>query len=385
MTTGGAAPDRLAWYERPGRPTSLLRGWFTAASATILFAMSALVLVNVFNSQLSLRAAMVAVLGALLPLGVVVPALLWLDRFENEPVTHLTFAFLWGALVATTVSLVLNTGSLQLMQSFGAGGVHVAALFVAPFVEEALKIFGVLLILWFRRHEFDGIIDGLVYAGLSAAGFAFAENILYLGRAFTELGRDGLLTVFVLRCVLGPFAHPLFSCCAGVGVGLAARRRGPLATVTPFAAYLLAVLLHALWNYSALISMDGFLTRYLALQLPIFIAAGWFASWARAREGRLIARHLSTYVLHGGFSREEVQMLGSMPARRAARRWAAAYGGKPARLAMREFQDDASELALLRERMRHGGATPDAVRREQALLESTVRNRAGFTQLVNGR
>ena len=45
-------------------------------------------------------------------------------------------------------------------------------------------------LLIFRRREFDGIVDGIVYAGLVAAGFAFTENILYFGRAFAEEADD---------------------------------------------------------------------------------------------------------------------------------------------------------------------------------------------------
>ena len=52
---------------------------------------------------------------------------------------------------------------------------------VAPFVEEAAKGALVLLVWWLVRREFDGITDGMVYAGICAAGFAFTENIQYLG------------------------------------------------------------------------------------------------------------------------------------------------------------------------------------------------------------
>ena len=47
-----------------------------------------------------------------------------------------------------------------------------------------------LLLLWWRRHELDGILDGIVYAGMVGIGFAFVENILYLAAAYN--GTDGL-------------------------------------------------------------------------------------------------------------------------------------------------------------------------------------------------
>ena len=72
------------------------------------------------------------------------------------------------------------------------------------------------------RREFDGITDGMVYAGVTAAGFAFTENIQYLATAYTEGGGEALTATFVARCLLSPFAHPMFTVLTGVGIG---RRR----------------------------------------------------------------------------------------------------------------------------------------------------------------
>src|SRR5665811_423001 len=55
---------------------------------------------------------------------------------------------------------------------------------VAPITEEGAKGLFVLLLLWARRHELDGILDGIVYAGMVGVGFAFTENILYLTGAY---------------------------------------------------------------------------------------------------------------------------------------------------------------------------------------------------------
>ena len=55
---------------------------------------------------------------------------------------------------------------------------------IAPLTEEAGKGLFVLLLLYIRRHTLDGVIDGLVYAGLVGVGFAFTENILYYAAAF---------------------------------------------------------------------------------------------------------------------------------------------------------------------------------------------------------
>lgn len=379
-------PSKPVGPRGPGGPyapyrsgTALLRRWMLLATVVVLFVLSGLVLATALGAELGLQAAAVALLTALLPLGFVVPAFLWLDRYESEPARYLGFAFGWGALVATTISLILNTGSLAVLESLTADGQALAVIAVAPVVEESLKTLGVLLIWLFRRHEFDGVVDGIVYAGLAAAGFAFAENVLYFGQAFLEGGGQGLIAVFAVRGVLGPFAHPVFTCAAGIAIGYVSHRRGGAAQVViPVLGLAVAIALHAGWNLSAVIGLDGYVARYLVLQLPVFFAAVGFAVWSRRREGRLIAAHLGGYAANGWFTPAEVAMLSSLPARREARRWASENGGHEARTAMRRFQDTATELSLLRERMRHGTASRDARVVELEALYALSAARVGF-------
>ncbi|MDO5712226.1 MAG: PrsW family intramembrane metalloprotease [Micrococcales bacterium] len=357
----------------------LLRRLLLGAAIIVLFIVSALLLSVAIGVEVGGQAALLGVLFAVLPVGIVVPALMWLDRFEAEPIRYLLFAFGWGALVATTVSIVLNTGSLIVLSNVGIDAEAVGAVMIAPVVEESLKGLAVLLILWFRRSEFDGVIDGIVYAGVTAAGFAFAENILYLGRAYAEMGAQGLVGLFVIRGLIGPFAHPLFTMWTGVGVGIAATRtRGALRWTAPIGGLLVAMLLHGLWNLAAVAGIEGFWSSYLLLQVPIFLGALAFVSWQRRREGRLIGASLAIYADYGWLSAAEVEMLGSLRARKEARRWAARVGGRRAKRAMIAFQDDASGLALLRVRMSHGSAGPEAPALERQLLHTMTRCRAAL-------
>src|SRR4051795_1591340 len=196
----------------------------------------------------------VTVLAALLaavPVGPVVACLLWLDRYEPEPRRLLVGGLLWGVFVATAIALVLEgVGGF-------VGGVsdHRMLEIGAPVAEEASKGLFLLLLLWWRRAELDGVLDGIVYAGMVGVGFAFTENILYLASAYNgsdDLGPggvDALTGTFVLRCLVSPFAHPLFTACTGVGVGIAVNsRRLGTRIVAPLAGYVCAVLAHAAWN-----------------------------------------------------------------------------------------------------------------------------------------
>lgn len=318
-----------------------------------------------------------AVLAAI-PVFPVIATFLWLDRYEAEPTSLLAIAFAWGAGFATFGALVINTASMIAIKNAG-GDVTSAAIFVAPFVEEAFKGGAIVLILVLRRREFDGVIDGIVYAGMSGVGFAFVENVLYLGRTLHQSGTSGTAFVFVLRCVVSPFAHPLFTTATGIGIGLAVSSKKPLVKVgAPILGYCVAVLLHGAWNLSAASGLAGFASAYVALQVPVFIGFAALAIVARRREGLLVSRHLAVYGTTGWLTAAEVAMLGSLPARRDARNWALRIGGADARQAMHDFQELGSELAFLRERMARGSASPDAPTQEYAMLATLSALRARF-------
>lgn len=361
---------------RPARPRALaVLAW---SAFTVVAVGCGLLTLLVISSETGPLGLVTGTVLAAIPVLPVVTVYLWLDRYESEPTSLLVFAFGWGAAVATFGALVINTASTEVIRASGGDPVS-ASFLVAPFVEEGFKGLAVLLVLLLRRREFDGVVDGLVYAGMAGIGFAFVENVLYLGRTLAEAGATGTLVVFIIRCIVSPFAHPLFTAATGVGLGIAARTRNPvLRVVAPIIGFFVAVSLHGAWNYSATSGLGGFVTVYVVVQVPIFIGFILLAVFARRREGRLIGQHLAVYASTGWLAAGEVGMLSSLAARRDARGWAQRVGGARAKRAMRDFQEMASELAFLRERMVHGTAAPDARHQEYAMLAAMSSLRGQF-------
>ncbi|GAA4408187.1 PrsW family intramembrane metalloprotease [Fodinibacter luteus] len=372
-------PDTLVRRDPTSRPA--LRGWLFTGIAGLGFLLVLLVVASYFGAAFGVQTTLLALVAAVVPLGIVIPTFLWLDRFESEPTRLLVGAFLWGALVAALVAAVFNTSAIAVLEvvTDPESALATTAVLVAPFVEEAAKGVLVLVVWWFLRHEFDGITDGMVYAGVCAAGFAFTENIHYLSVAWSQGGAEALTGTFVVRCLLSPFAHPMFTVLTGVGIGVAATSRTWLPRlVAPVIGYLLAVLSHALWNLAAVSGGQGMVAVYLLVQVPVFLAFLGFVGWARRHEGRLIGEHLRPYADAGWLSPAEVAMLASMPQRREARAWARANTGREGLAAMRAFQDAASELALLRRRVQHGAADAHAVEQERERLLALRARRAQF-------
>jgi hypothetical protein len=117
---------------------------------------------------------------------------------------------------------------------------------------------------------------------------------------------------------------------------------------------------------------------YGLVQIPVLVVVVGLALLARQREGRLISHHLAVYCSTGWLSHDEVGMLASLARRRDARNWARRIGNRPARRAMRDFQELGSELAFLRERMVRGTAARDAREQEYAMLAAMAVLRGRF-------
>lgn len=289
---------------------------------------------------------------ALIPLAICVLTLMWIDRWEPEPVPALILGFCWGAGMAVITTLVLGSWVQPLLMARGSevDADMVGAVIQAPLVEEICKGAGLLLLFFLRRRTFDGPIDGVVYAGIIAAGFAFTENILYFGNELQESdgAAGGLVAIFVMRGLMSPFAHVMFTASLGLCVGYAARNGGTLMVLGAWVVGLVpAMLLHGLWNGTSFLDANFFIV-YGALQVPLFIMFILGIIWLRRSEAKLTRKRLSDYVPSGWFTEPEVPMLATGGGRRRALAWAKTFG---AGSVMKEFIRLATRLAFTRQRI----------------------------------
>ncbi|MEU1019270.1 PrsW family intramembrane metalloprotease [Streptomyces sp. NPDC005898] len=364
---------RAHWWQRRA---------IRAAGLVTLLALSGLVILSLVREQTGTEGFLVGLGLATVPVPLLVAAFRWLDRVAPGPWRNLLFAFAWGACAAALIAIVANSFAIRWIATATAdphSADTLGATVIAPIVEESAKAAAVLLVFLFRRRDFTGVVDGVVIAGVTATGFAFTENILYLGNAFVtdQLSRDsGLASVtaatFFVRVVMSPFAHPLFTVLTGIGFGLAAffaERQHVRRVLLPLTGLLLAMGVHALWNGSAVFGQYGFFTVYALFMLPSFGLVTWLAIWTRQRELRLIRAELPAYAAAGWLTPPEPYALGSMRARALARDYAAYTWGKAAARTVAEYETYATSLAFLRHRGRRGRAGADFVVRERELLE----------------
>ncbi|WP_434041269.1 MULTISPECIES: PrsW family glutamic-type intramembrane protease [Sorangium] len=261
-----------------------------------------------------LSAMVVGALFAFPPLVIYLFVPMIIDRYDPEPWWCLLMAFLWGALAATGFSILINTGvHVGVSSSFGEPlGELVSASVSAPFAEELFKGLGVFGFFYFLRREFDGIVDGIIYATFCALGFAAVENVLYYARASMQ-GSDVLAGTFVLRGVFTPWLHPLFTSMTGIGFGLARESSKTWVRVAaPIGGYLLGVALHAVWNFlpTALGRAMGDLFMPWLLLWLCFVASFFGIIVALViRKGWVIRDHLRDEVALGMLTQDELELV----------------------------------------------------------------------------
>jgi protease PrsW len=343
------------------------------APLALLIALGTLVgLIMILITASNPAGAAVGIFLTTIAIAVVLLAYLWLDRWEPEPPRLLAFAFLWGASVAVVVSVVLEVAAESLVNPAATVDSTVSPITVvlgAPLIEEAAKgLFLLIMMTGRRRNELNSLTDCLVYAGVTAAGFAWVEDAFYIANGETMAAS---LVTAAMRLIMAPFAHPLFTTFTGIGVYFALRRHSFVAkAVCVLLGYAAAVLMHGLWNGSALLGAKAYLGLYFVWMVPIFVLVVILAVYSRRREQRVVAEKLPGMVAAGLVAPQEAAWLGSIRQRKLAVAAALRFGGKPAAQSVGNFAAHVVDLAFVRDRIDRGFG--DA--RVYALLNDATQN-----------
>jgi RsiW-degrading membrane proteinase PrsW (M82 family) len=322
---------------------------------------------------------LVAFLGALIPTTFYVLFVWWLDRYEKEPLWLLALAFLWGAIPAATLSVLLE---LVIDIPIAAlGGESLAATLAsvsvsAPLVEESAKGIALIgLVLAFRR-ELDNVLDGIIYGAMIGFGFAFSENLIaFFIPILSEEGLGAGLTNIFLRTVVFGFNHAFWTGITGAAVGYARLSRDwGRRLLVPMGGWALAVLLHGTHNAAVTLVEQTY-----GLSFILSVLMNWggvlllliVAYLVLRKERQWIERGLIEEVRQGALTPQEYELLRSA-GQRLRRRWLArGRGGRVAYRAVGRYYQCATELAFKKQHLRtlgdEGGNLAEIQRLRQQL------------------
>ena len=163
---------------------------------------------------------LVSALAAVIPTILYVLVLWWFDRYKKEQKRLLLAAFVCGAVPAIILSLIAGTAVRSPLGDLsGLTGELMSSSLLTPIVEEAIKALAVLLLFLLFHHEFDDVLDGIIYGATVGFGFAMTENPLYFGQCLRTAGLSGLPIMVLLRAVVFGLNHALFTSVFGAALG----------------------------------------------------------------------------------------------------------------------------------------------------------------------
>lgn len=189
----------------------------------------------------------VSLIVAVTPMVAMLIFIWWVDRYDREPLKYVFGAFLWGGFGAIALSILGTDAGIRML-----GGIvnttefDFPAVVLAPFIEEFMK--GLVVIFLLRMRQFDNVTDGLVYGAASGLGFGMTENFMYFTQFVGSAPGFEWLNLLFIRSMMTANMHCAASATFGAGISkFKDGGKNPWMSVGGF--YLLAVFLHATWNF----------------------------------------------------------------------------------------------------------------------------------------
>jgi len=245
---------------------------------------------------------MLSILAAVIPTALYVLLVWRLDRYEKEPLPLFLAAFIWGAVPAIVSALVLELIASAPFNGLAESSLQVlSASLIAPPVEEFCKAGALLLLFWFIRSEFDGVLDGIVYGSVIGFGFAMTENIVYFIGAWSKGGFAGWANLVWIRGIAFGLNHAMFTSFTGIALGLARYQKSVASRWLLFflglGASILAHMLHNVLVSATGACLVGFLIDWTGVLVVIVLVV-----FAWKREQRTMRDYLRDEVTLGVIS-----------------------------------------------------------------------------------
>jgi len=238
-------------------------------------------------------------IGALLILLTWLVYLRFIDLYDPERWVMLIAIALLGMITALFSFPLYHFTELELGYKQNGKFLHdlIYAVLNIGLIEELVKIVPLLLLLRFGKLIREPI-DYLIYAGVSALGFAFAENLLYF--------RETNLNIIHTRAMLSVLMHMFFSMIIAYGLMYSKLHKHRNRLLRFFGYYLLAAFAHGFFDFwlfpeqawaNALPTLALTLLGFYLLGVFLNNALNQTALHAQARSAFSVA-NLSNYIIY---------------------------------------------------------------------------------------
>lgn len=143
------------------------------------------------------------------------------DKYEKEPKSLINAVFFWGSLPALLTTLIVRILFGLSPDMLGPNSLEAAQVGIfAPFLEEILKGLVLVYVAFRYQHEFNDMLDGIVYGSLVGLGYAMTSNIISYLAAFLFHGFGGLGVSIIVKGIIFSLNQALYSSIFGIGLWL---------------------------------------------------------------------------------------------------------------------------------------------------------------------
>ena len=219
-------------------------------------------------------------------------------------VVGLVFLGVWArmkpSVLAWLAAFGWGTGGALIFAGFGNGFVDsaveesglgdsavdfVTSALTGPVVEETGKGLGVLALILAARKVLERPAQGGVLGALVGIGFAWGEDVGYYVSALED-GMSGLWESFLVRAILGAYAHAIFTGVFGYALAWAVLRANSAMRAVLIGAlgFVGALALHAQANGLGFVAPeDSWNLTYGAIEIPVFVVSAALLVWGLRR------------------------------------------------------------------------------------------------------
>ena len=219
-------------------------------------------------------------------------------------VVGLVFLGVWArmkpSVLAWLAAFGWGTGGALIFAGFGNGFVDFAveesglgdsavdfatSVLTGPVVEETGKGLGVLALILAARKVLERPAQGGVLGALVGMGFAWGEDVGYYVSALED-GMTGLWESFLVRAILGAYAHAIFTGVFGYALAWAVLRANSAMRAVLIGAlgFVGALALHAQANGLGFVAPeDSWNLTYGAIEIPVFVVSAALLVWGLRR------------------------------------------------------------------------------------------------------
>lgn len=219
-------------------------------------------------------------------------------------VVGLVFLGVWArmkpSVLAWLAAFGWGTGGALIFAGFGNGFVDFAveesglgdsavdfatSVLTGPVVEETGKGLGVLALILAARKVLERPAQGGVLGALVGMGFAWGEDVGYYVSALED-GMSGLWESFLVRAILGAYAHAIFTGVFGYALAWAVLRANSAMRAVLIGAlgFVGALALHAQANGLGFVAPeDSWNLTYGAIEIPVFVVSAALLVWGLRR------------------------------------------------------------------------------------------------------